>query len=202
MAQVGENQTSHKTSAQLGSATALELLPGAEAQGLHRDDLVHMGFNTAVTKYHLSRDRCLTFFAASHSTHRGNGATRIVPGSHLWDYSKPPPGVQGGTGEVVDAEMSRGDALIILGSVIHGGGANTTDNERRRLYTCGASCSYLRQPENQYLANDVSKVLELPVEIQKFIGYSPFPPGVGLVNWADPLLVINPDVALQESENN
>lgn len=140
----------------------------------------------------------MTFFAACHKSHRGNGATRIVPGSHLWDYNRQPPPADDSS--IVDAELDRGDALIILGSVIHGGGANTTDNEYRRVITCGVSCSYLRQPENQYLANEVAKIRSLPIEIQRFIGYSPFPPGVGLVNWQDPILVINPEHKL-ESEN-
>jgi len=143
-----------------------------------------------VGEYSLGRDRCLTFFTASHRTHRGNGATRIVPGSHLWNYRLPPPPADDTS--IVDTEINRGDALIILGSVIHGGGANTTESEQRLVFTCGASCSYLRQPENQYLANQTDKITRLPVEIQKFIGYSPFPPGMGLVNWDDPLHVINP----------
>lgn len=168
----------------------MELRPGAQAQGLHRDDLVHHGHNNESKEYTLGRDRCLTFFAASHRTHRGNGATRIVPGSHLWSYSLPPPPAD--DFNIVEAEINRGDALIILGSVIHGGGANATQSEQRLVFTCGASCSYLRQPENQYLANDVQRVLRLPVEIQRFIGYSPFPPAMGLVNWDDPIHAINP----------
>jgi ectoine hydroxylase-related dioxygenase (phytanoyl-CoA dioxygenase family) len=166
-------------------------LPGAEAQGLHRDDLVHQGFNKEAKEYSIGRDRSLTFFAACCDTNRKNGATRIVPGSHLWDYSRQPPAADDKE-SIVDAEINRGDSLIILGSVIHGGGANTTEKERRRVLTCGASCSYLRQPENQYLANDVKNILRLPEHIQRFIGYGPFPPGVGLVNWDDPLKIINP----------
>jgi ectoine hydroxylase-related dioxygenase (phytanoyl-CoA dioxygenase family) len=178
----------------------LELRPGAQAQGLHRDDLVHQGYNTEAKEYSLGRDRSLTFFVACNRTHRGNGATRIVPGSHLWDYSRPPPPADDDT-SIVDAEINRGDALIILGSVYHGGGANTTDNERRLVLTCGVTCSYLRQEENQYLANEVENIRRLPVAIQRFIGYSSFPPGVGLVNWDDPLKIINPDYQ-SESEKN
>lgn len=152
--------------------------------------MVSQGHNTEAKEYTLGRDISLTFFAAASKTHRANGATRIVPGSHLWDYSLQPPHTDDAC--IVDAELNRGDALIILGSVYHGGGANTTESEHRRVYTCGVSCSYLRQPENQYLANDVEKIRRLPIAIQRFIGYSPFPPGVGLVNWADPILVINP----------
>lgn len=193
MVQVGENQGTHETTAQLGSATCLELRPGAQAQGLHRDDLVHQGFNTAAPEYVLGRDRSLTFFVACTKTHKGNGSTRIVPGSHLWDYTRPPPGANGtDSSGIVDAEIERGDGLIILGSVYHGGGANTTEDEHRLVVTCGVTCSYLRQEENQYLANDVQRIRKLPLHIQRFIGYESFPPGVGLVNWDDPLKIINP----------
>ncbi|OAA38538.1 Cytochrome P450 [Metarhizium rileyi] len=172
---VGDHQGIQKTSVQLGSAAALELRPGALAQGLHRDDMVSHGYNTEAKEYSVGRDRSLTFFLASSKTHSANGATRVVPGSHLWDYSVPPPPADDAS--IVTAEMERGDSLIILGSVYHGGGANTTENDYRRLYTCGVLCSYLRQPENQYLANDVAKTVRLPIAIQKFLGYSPFPPG-------------------------
>lgn len=56
-----------------------------------------------------------------------NGATRVVPGSHLWDdydrIAKPD--------EVATAEMGQGDGLIYSGRVIHNGGANVTDDEWR-----------------------------------------------------------------------
>lgn len=152
--------------------------------------MVSQGYNTEAKIYTVGRDRSLTLFVASSKTRQANGATRIVPGSHLWDYRIPPPPAD--DTRIVDAEINRGDCLIILGSVYHGGGANTTESDHRRVYTCGVSCSYLRQPENQYLANDPDKIRRLPIAIQRFIGYSPFPPGVGLVNWDDPILVINP----------
>jgi len=161
--------------------------------------MVHQGYNTEAKEYSLGRDRCLTFFVASHRTHRGNGATRILPGSHLWDYNRP--ALPADDASIVDAEINRGDVLIFLGSVIHGGGANTTESEHRRVLTCGVSCSYLRQPENQYLANEVENIRRLPIAIQKFVGYSPYPPNLGLVNWDDPLRVINPDYH-SESERN
>lgn len=59
------------------------------------------------------------------------GATRIVPGSHLWDdYSRVPTPDQFAT-----AEMQPGDGLIYSGRVIHNGGANiTTDTWRFGLH--------------------------------------------------------------------
>lgn len=55
------------------------------------------------------------------------GATRVVPGSHLWgDYAQPPKPDQFAT-----AEMHAGDGLIYTGRVIHNGGANTTADRWR-----------------------------------------------------------------------
>jgi ectoine hydroxylase-related dioxygenase (phytanoyl-CoA dioxygenase family) len=57
-----------------------------------------------------------------------HGATRVIPGSHLWDDLE-----DTGTFErTVPAEMEPGDALWICGNVVHGGGANQTEDFYRR----------------------------------------------------------------------
>lgn len=175
----------------MGASLGLMIGPGATAQGLHKDDLVHHGWNGAAQKYEVGRDVCCTFFQACTRTTKANGATRVVPGSHLWDYSRPPPAIDDSS--IVDVELDPGDTLIILGSVYHGGGANTTTDEFRFITSCAATLSYLRQEENQYLSNDLKKLSEYPVPIQRFVGFSAYPPGVGLVHWGDPLRVINPE---------
>lgn len=50
-----------------------------------------------------------------------NGATMVVPGSHLWDEDRAPK-----VSDAVPAELDVGDALIFGGNVFHGGGANQT----------------------------------------------------------------------------
>ena len=50
---------------------------------------------------------------------------QFVPGSHLWDDSRPPKAE-----EVVSAKMSVGEAFLFLGSAVHAGGANTTSQSR------------------------------------------------------------------------
>lgn len=44
-----------------------------------------------------------------------NGATLVIPGSHLWGKER-----CGYPQEAVSAEMSKGSALLFLGSVMHG----------------------------------------------------------------------------------
>ena len=56
-----------------------------------------------------------------------NGATRVVPGSHLWaDYDRAPSEDEFGV-----ATMEAGDGLLYSGRVVHNGGANTTEDEWR-----------------------------------------------------------------------
>ena len=54
-----------------------------------------------------------------------NGTTRVVPGSHRWVDELPTADV-----ETRSVEMAAGAALIYLGSLWHGGGANRTDAAR------------------------------------------------------------------------
>ncbi len=75
-----------------------------------------------------------------------NGATRIIPGTHLADHSPT-------TAEPYDsipAEMPRGSVLVWHGSLWHGGGANTTD-ERRIGIAMNYCAGWVRQQENQQL---------------------------------------------------
>lgn len=81
------------------------------------------------------------------------------------------------------------DGFIVLAGCYQGGSANTTADEERLLYSRG----YLRQEENQYLANDVERIKELPVWLQRFAGYSLSRPFMGWVDMDDPMKVINPN---------
>ena len=75
-----------------------------------------------------------------------NGATRLVPGSHKWDKDREPT-----EQEIVFAEMSAGSVLLYGGSILHGGGANITNSEKRLAVLIHYTLSWLRQEENQYL---------------------------------------------------
>ena len=55
-----------------------------------------------------------------------NGATQIVPGSHLWEKDRIP-----NEDEIAYAEMEAGSVLLYTGTVLHGGGENTSKNDIR-----------------------------------------------------------------------
>lgn len=54
---------------------------------------------------------------------RENGATEVVPKSHIWDDVRKPD-----ESEVTYGEMDPGDALFCLGNTYHGAGGNTTSD--------------------------------------------------------------------------
>lgn len=54
-------------------------------------------------------------------TTKENGATIVIPGSHIWDDERIPYDE-----EAVPTELEPGDGLIFLGNVYHAGGANHT----------------------------------------------------------------------------
>ncbi|KAJ5192833.1 Dioxygenase cnsJ [Penicillium cf. viridicatum] len=162
--------------------------PRAAPQPLHRDDVDRANVQSAVEKYVLGRDTNVTMLVALDKTTHANGATRVIPGSHLWDYNRPIPSTDDGS--LLDAELSPGDSLFILGSVIHGAGGNSTDSARAQT-AIFATRGRLRQMENQFLACDMETVREFPLWLQRFMGYSIGQPATGWVSKKDPLLVVS-----------
>ena len=61
-----------------------------------------------------------------------NGATRIVPGSHRSDHSRPPDGVE--VPFIHHAVAPAGSVLVFNGQCWHGGGTNGTDRPRHALF--------------------------------------------------------------------
>jgi ectoine hydroxylase-related dioxygenase (phytanoyl-CoA dioxygenase family) len=166
--------------------------PGAKSQELHRDDIVHHTYHPAAAAHELGRDSGLSMFVAGKRSTRQNGATRFVPGSHLWDYSAPPPPT-GDDSSAFYAELAPGDAFIMLSGCYHGASANTTASDERLLYATFTTRGYLRQEENQYLACDAATIKRLPIDLQRFVGYSVSAPYLGCLEVDDPMRVINPD---------
>ncbi|KAF2733776.1 hypothetical protein EJ04DRAFT_512922 [Polyplosphaeria fusca] len=134
----------------------------------------------------------LCLFVAGKECTKQNGATRVVPGSHLWDFTAPPPSYAASPEKFAHAEMSPGDAFMMLGGVYHGAGSNTTTDEERLVYAAFATRGYLRQEENQYLANDLERIKELPVELQRFAGFGASKPYMGWVEMEEPVRLLNP----------
>lgn len=173
---------------QLDSTLGSFVHPGGHPQPLHRDDVDRANIQPGAEHYVLGRDTNVTMLSALTATTRANGATQVIPGSHLWDYNRPIP--DAGDSSLVDAELGPGDSLFILGSVIHGAGGNSTGATRAKVAVF-ATRGRLRQMENQFLACDRDKVSTFPSWLQKFMGYSIGQPATGWVDKKDPRRVVS-----------
>jgi ectoine hydroxylase-related dioxygenase (phytanoyl-CoA dioxygenase family) len=109
-----------------------------------------------------------------------NGATRIVPGSHRWTEEIPGPET-----ETVGIELSICSALIYLGSVWHGGGANRSTKPRLGVVLHYAA-AWLRPVENHVLVVPPQQARHLPVRLQELLGYNISPPFIGYVDGRHP----------------
>jgi ectoine hydroxylase-related dioxygenase (phytanoyl-CoA dioxygenase family) len=163
---------------QLSVAHGIEILPGERAQPLHRDDAVHHRQHPG------PETEVLIIFACADFTQE-NGATHVVPGSHLWDKKRAPQ-----PEESVQALMKKNSGLIYLSSVFHGGGANRTPDQLRTSIRIGLIPGHLRQEENQYLAVPRAMVKRYPPHVQALLGYAISPPACGFVDEGDPMLLL------------
>lgn len=146
---------------QLNIAHVLDRGPGSDAQIIHRDEAVWIHLPKPHPEIQLASVIALVDFTAD------NGATRVVPGSHLWDADRVPT-----DDEIVAAEMPAGSAVIYLGSTMHFGGANVTSDVSRRAMHVSYCVGWLRTEENQYLGNPLDVVRALPRESQELLGFA------------------------------
>ena len=97
--------------------------------------------------------------------YRENGATCVVPGSHQWE-----PGREAQEEELAYAEMTAGSAVIYLGSTLHAGGTNSSE-EWRRGFHMSYCLGWLRTEENNLLAVPPEKARLLSRRAQELVGY-------------------------------
>jgi ectoine hydroxylase-related dioxygenase (phytanoyl-CoA dioxygenase family) len=179
---VAAGKTTVKTTLRVSVSQAIQIWPGQGAQPLHRDDYLHH-------RHHPGPDSQVQVLYAATDFTAQNGATLVVPGSHLLDDTRVPR-----PEEAVPAIMSRGSGLIYLGSTYHGGGQNRTENELRTAVIISLARGYLRQEENQYLVVPLETVRRYPLRIQQLLGYALSPPFCGWIEMCDP------SVALTEAD--
>jgi ectoine hydroxylase-related dioxygenase (phytanoyl-CoA dioxygenase family) len=174
---------SHVASYQLHLTQIIEIGPGSPAQPINRDQWA-FDFFPFPTGYDV---QCNTIWAGDDFTEE-NGATRLVPGSHLLED-----GLQFGTDDSVPAEMERGSVLFYNGAVYHGGGENRSD-ARRRGINITYNVSWLRQEENQYLTIPRDVAVGFDEDLQRLIGYRQGAYALGYVDdLRDPITVLRPD---------
>jgi ectoine hydroxylase-related dioxygenase (phytanoyl-CoA dioxygenase family) len=158
---------------QLSAPAGIAIGPGETAQPLHPDDAIY-----PIPRPHA--ELVVNVMWPLEAFTEANGATRIVPGSHRWTDEQPGPDTS-----TVAIEMPAGTALLYLGSVWHGGGANHTDRARLGVVLHYAA-AWLRPVENHVLAVPPEAARSLPRRLQELLGYNIFPPFIGYVDGRHP----------------
>jgi ectoine hydroxylase-related dioxygenase (phytanoyl-CoA dioxygenase family) len=174
---------------QLNLTQAVELHPGALPQFPHRDQTMWQGEEGRI-EYLVNIMWPLSPFTVE------NGGTHIWPGSHgaraLTDDGK---------GPAVIATASPGDAIVFLGSTLHGAGGNRSSGVRRAIiisYCLG----WLKPYENQWLAYPPEIARDFAPDLAALVGYAQHRPNLGNFEGQCPSVLFDgyPDVPLAATD--
>jgi ectoine hydroxylase-related dioxygenase (phytanoyl-CoA dioxygenase family) len=162
----------------ISSLSSVNIGPDETAQPIHADDML-----IPIPKPH-PPTVCNSMWALTDFT-EANGATRIIPGTHVFDHSPN----YGQEYDSIAAEMRRGSVLIWHGSLWHGGGANHTD-QRRIGIAMNYCAGYIRQQENQQLGLSPALVATFPTRLQELVGYGIYNGLIGHIDKRSPADVV------------
>jgi hypothetical protein len=132
---------------------------GEPAQPIHDDDSVY-----AFPRPHPTLV-CNSMWALTDFTEE-TGATRIIPGSHLWAAD---PDAQGEY-ETVPMLMAKGSICAFVGGLYHGAGANRSGRDRFAL-TINYCSGSMRQQENLMLGVSPQRMLSFDPQLQDILGF-------------------------------
>jgi len=167
----------------LSAALAINVHPGETPQPWHIDDGAG---GDCVPKPR--RPLGVSAIWAIDDFTKTNGATEVAPGSHQWEEGRYPE-----HGEFESVLMPKGSALVFAGSLIHRGGANTSDSTRLAI-TPQYCMPWLRQIENMVLAVPPEVARQYSQRVQELLGYSVINPGfMGYVDGRNPRSMVDPD---------
>jgi ectoine hydroxylase-related dioxygenase (phytanoyl-CoA dioxygenase family) len=178
----------------LSACLAINLLPGETVQPWHFDD-------GAVRVPRPRPAHGVSTFWAIDDTTEHNGATEVIPGSHLWGDERIDGAAQpadfkntalraidddpGARGDAVKLTMPSGSLAIAKGTLWHRGGANRSAAPRL-IVTPQYCVGWARQLENMCLAVPPQIAATLPERAQELIGYSIHPAFMGYVDGVHP----------------
>lgn len=156
-------------------ANALTPGPGSRQQALHRDDEVYSHLKVMFRRGKMPMPNLMiNSMTALCDFEAENGATLVVPGSHLWDPERLPK-----SEEIVAAKMPAGATVYWVGGLLHGAGPNSTADVWRASVAIGYTCGWLRQEENQLLQVPPKVADTLSIELRSLLGYSMHDQGLG-----------------------
>lgn len=161
----------------LNLTQAIEIHPGALPQLPHRDEDMWGGPKGTI-EYLVNVMWPLDPFTQE------NGGTRLWPGSHV------DPGIDGASEEdAIVPRLSPGDALVFLGSTLHGGGGNASPAPRRGLVV-SYCLGWLKPFELQWLVYPPAIARNFTPELAALIGYAQHRPNLGNVEGRCPSVLL------------
>lgn len=145
----------------MSQAETIFIGPGNAAQELHRDDL-----NWADAA-RLGIDLQISVLTAVGDYDAEVGSTMVIPRSHQWSLDDPI--------DAADArpvELDPGDALVYLGSLVHGGGHNRTADRWRKGVYCSYLLGWLTPEEATARSLTPELAASLPERARRLLGWS------------------------------
>jgi ectoine hydroxylase-related dioxygenase (phytanoyl-CoA dioxygenase family) len=169
---------------QLSACLAIQVHPGETAQGWHFDD----GYVA------IPRPRPMMGVSAIWAFDdftEDNGATEVIPGSHLFgatDWAEPD------DARAVKVCMPAGSAVLFAGTLLHRGGAHR--GSATRLGITPQYCEpWVRQIENMALAVPPELARGYSERVQELLGYDILEPFIGYVDGVHPKRLLGPEYA-------
>lgn len=184
-----DKPTVYTTYPLLSMAMTMAIGPNAKAQRIHRDDKNHHATHVKSNEYVLGNDVLVGLMVPTCKTTVENAATQVIPGSHLWGDERPPY-----RDELISAELEKGDAVILLGSLYHCG-ANNYSNTIRPMHILFQCPGVYRQEEVPWLTYTVDQVKTYSKLVQQRLGYVSSAPNLG---WVD---LKSPDFLLKDEKD-
>jgi len=148
----------------LAVASSIRIEGGQTGQVLHRDDTEWpvdlLGAIKPGTEIEVSAMWAVTDFT------QDNGATCVVPGSHLWERTQPL------LCRPCQACMSQGSVLIYTGSVIHGGGPSLPEASGRQGLLGSYVLGWLHPEFNFHFTMPIEKMAAMNAEMRDLLGFA------------------------------
>ena len=201
----------------LSAALAINVHPGETPQPLHTDDTSNKLPGPRPHPY----TGISTIWAFDDFTD-ANGATEVLPRSHLWTDAHFAVELDARSPAAIEAlanadtllnnrnalnnsnalnrrlhkvTMPAGSAVVFLGNLVHRGGANLSEGIRLGI-TPQYCAPWFRQIENMVLAVPPAVAAQYSTRIQAMLGYSTIDPGfMGYVDGMHPRRLIDADYA-------
>lgn len=160
----------------LSTHQSIRLHPGETPQPWHSDDAFYL------VPEPRPRLAISVIWAIEDFTEE-NGATEILPGSHL---ARRDPET-----DAIKAIMPAGSAILFDGRLSHRGGANRS--ARTRLAISPQYCQpWLRTQESQLLIVPPAQAAHCSPRMRSMLGYSIHPPFIGQVDGKHPIRLVDP----------